>query len=114
MLFAGAVPLTAPVRGTSNFAVEFAGKGPRDSRGRSLRDLDLTTRLLRYPLSYMIYSRSFDEMPKEVRAYIYRRLRQVLTGEDKSSDFAYLSGTDRKAIQEILRETKPEFARTTD
>lgn len=30
--------------------------GPRDRIGRSLRDLDLQERLLRYPFSYMIYS----------------------------------------------------------
>jgi hypothetical protein len=109
MLFAGAAPLKAPVRGTSNYAAEFAREGPRDSRGRSLRDLDLQTRLFRYPLSYLIYTRSFDEMPKEVKAYVYRRLHEVLSGEDKSPDFAHLSGPDRTAILEILRETKPDF-----
>jgi hypothetical protein len=111
MLFAGAVPLTAPIRGTSNFAAEFANLGPRDSRGRSLRDLDLKTRLFRYPLSYLIYSKPFDEMPQGIKAYVYRRLREVLTGEDKSPDFALLSAADRTAILEILRETKPEFVR---
>lgn len=111
MLFAGAAPLTAPVRGTSNFAAEFAGQGPRDGRGRSLRDLDLKTRLFRYPLSYLIYTKPFHEMPEGVKAYVYRRLREVLTGEDKGPDFAHLSGPDRTAILEILRETKPDFAR---
>jgi len=111
MLFAGAPPLTAPIRGTSNFAAEFAGQGPRDSHGRSLRDLDLKTRVFRYPLSYLIYSKPFNEMPEGIKAYVYRRLREVLTGEDKSPDFAYLSGTDRTALLEILHETKPDFPR---
>jgi hypothetical protein len=111
MLFAGAVPLTAPVKGTSNFAAEFASQGPRDSRGRSLRDFDLQTRLFRYPLSYLIYSKSFDALPAGLKTYVYRRLREILNGEDKSKDFAYLSAADRTAILEILRATKPDFPR---
>jgi hypothetical protein len=111
MLFAGAVPLTSPVKGTSNFAAEFAGQGPRDSRGRSLRDFDLRTRLFRYPLSYLIYSKSFDALPAGVKSYVYRRLREILSGEDKSKDFAYLGTADRTAILEILRATKPDFPR---
>ena len=111
MLFAGASPLTAPVQGTSQFAAEFARQGPRDRRGRSLRDFDLKTRLFRYPLSYLIYSKPFDEMPAAVKTYVYSRLREVLTGQDKSAGFAYLSNSDRTAILEILRETKADFAR---
>jgi hypothetical protein len=98
MVFEGAEPLRAPVQGTSNFAAEFASEGPRDSHGRSLRDFDLKTRLFRYPLSYLIYSKSFDALPKEVKAYVYRRLREIL------------AGTDRAEILEILRETKADFA----
>ena len=61
-LFADEVPLNG-VRGTSGFAERFTGKGPRDRMGRSLRDLDLQERLLRYPFSYMIYSDAFDALP---------------------------------------------------
>ncbi|HEX3703818.1 MAG TPA: hypothetical protein VHU82_10830, partial [Vicinamibacterales bacterium] len=60
MLFAKETALTAPVKGTSDFAAEFVEHGPRDHQGRSLRDLDLEHRLFRYPLSYMIYTESFD------------------------------------------------------
>jgi hypothetical protein len=111
MLFAGAAPLTAPVKGTSTFAAEFASQGPRDGRGRSLRDFDLQTRLFRYPLSYLIYSKSFDALPAGVKTYVYRRLREILGGDDKSATFAYLSAADRSAILEILRATKPDFPR---
>src|SRR6185295_4892837 len=82
MLFAGEARLTEPVAGTSNFATEFMSRGPRDSHGRSLRDLDLKKRLLQYPLSYLIYSKSFNEMPGELKDYVYRRLHEVLSGED--------------------------------
>jgi hypothetical protein len=108
MLFSGEAPLTDPVAGTSGFADDFMKLGPRDSRGRSLRDLDLKTRLLRYPLSYVIYSDSFDQMPAVLKDYIYRRLREVLTGADKSPAYAHLSASDREAIVAILKDTKPE------
>ena len=54
------------VRGTSGFAEAFEALGPRDAMGRSLRQLQLEGRLLRYPLSYMIYSTAFDTLPATV------------------------------------------------
>jgi hypothetical protein len=110
MLFVEAAPLTEPVAGTTNFADDFMKRGPIDSQGRSLRQMDLKKRLLRYPLSYLIYSRQFDEMPARIRQYTYRRIREVLEGKENGPEFAHLSEPDRKAILEILLETKPEFA----
>jgi hypothetical protein len=109
MLFVGETQLTDPVKGTSSFADEFMKRGPRDSKGRSLRDLDLQHRLLRYPLSYLVYSKSFDAMPDELKDYVLRRFREVLSGKDTSPDFKHLSPDDRTAILEILHETKPGF-----
>src|SRR3989449_5403426 len=109
MLFDVETPLTEPVVGTSTFASEFMSQGPRDKRGRSLRELDLKRRLLRYPLSYLVYSKSFDAIPDCLKDYVYRRFREVLSGEDTSADFGNLSETDRKAIFEILKETKADF-----
>src|ERR1043165_10292573 len=71
LLFSGEAPLMEPIRGSSNFAAEFGRKGPRDHRGRSLRELDLRSRLLRYPLSYLIYSESFRQMPAPAKTYVY-------------------------------------------
>jgi hypothetical protein len=109
MLFAGAEPLKEPIKGTASFAAEFAALGPRDSRGRSLRDFDLNTRLFRYPLSYLIYSEAFDGIPPNLKTYVYRRLVEVLSGKDTSRDFAHISRADRATILEILRETKSDF-----
>jgi len=110
MIFVEAEPFTDQISGSTNFASEFVNKGIRDSKGRSLRDLDLKTRLFRYPLSFLIYSPSFDGLPAPAKQHIYRRLREVLSGEDTSKDFAHLSEADRKNILEILLETKPDFA----
>lgn len=107
LLFSGEAPLTAKLHGTSSFADEFAARGPRDMQQRSLRDFDLERRLFQYPCSYLIYSRSFDALPRESKDFVYRRLWEVLSGADQTKDFAHLSITDRTAIREILTATKP-------
>jgi hypothetical protein len=98
--------LDAPVSGTSRFAEEFAAKGIRDSSGRSLRDLDLRTRLFRYPCSYLIHSRSFASLPDELRRRVFERLDAILSGEDDSPEFAHLDAPTRRAVAEILHATK--------
>jgi hypothetical protein len=110
MLFVWEAPLTATISGTTSFADDFEKQGPRDHQGRSLRELDLTRRLFRYPLSYLVYSEAFNALPPAAREQFYSRLCEILTGEDSNKDFAHLSGTDRQAIIEILGDTKPEFA----
>ena len=107
MLFADEATLHGPVSGVSTFAKTFPERGPRDRQGRSLRDFDLQTRIFKYPLSYMIYSEAFDALPRQVRERVYRRLYDVLTGRDQSEKFKRLSADDRRAVLEILRETKP-------
>jgi hypothetical protein len=107
MLFADEATLHGPVEGVSTFTKTFPERGPRDRQGRSLRDFDLQKRLFRYPLSYMIYSETFDAMPQQARERVYRRLYDVLTGRDQSEKFKRLSAGDRQAVLEILRETKP-------
>jgi hypothetical protein len=82
LLFSDEARLTSPVAGTSSFAREFAALGPKDSQGRSLRDLDLKTRLFKYPLSYLIYSEAFAALPHELRMETWKRIDAALSGED--------------------------------
>lgn len=110
-LFCGEAPLTDPLCGTSSFAQEFSEQGPRDNRGRSLRELDLTRRLLKYPCSYLIYQPAFDQMPLEIRSRVLNQMWEVLSGEETAPQFKHLSAEDRQAIREILIDTKPEFAK---
>src|SRR3984885_9206654 len=107
MLFVDEAPLKQPVAGVSTFTKTFPERGPRDAKGRSLRDFDLQKRLFRYPLSYLIYSAAFDGMPDTVRERVYRRLYDILTGQDKSQTFAAISPADRQAVLEIVRATTP-------
>lgn len=108
MLFAGAAPLPAAIAGTTSFAEEFAAKGPRDAQGRTLRSLDLTTRLFRYPCSFLIDSESFAALPDELRVRFWAKMDQVLSGDGGGEAFAHLAATDRQAIREILASTKPD------
>jgi len=113
LLMCEEAPLEGPIAGTSGYAAEFAELSPRDSRGRSLRDLDLERRIFRYPLSYLVYSEAFDALPVEAKAYVRRRFQEVLSGTDRSPTFAHLSSDDRRAILEIVRETKAELLADT-
>jgi hypothetical protein len=106
MLFVEEAPLREPIRGISSFTTTFPARGPRDGSGRSLRDFDLQTRVFRYPLSYMIYSATFETIPDAVKSQLYKRLYDILTNRDTSSAFSRVSTVDRKAIFEILRATK--------
>jgi hypothetical protein len=110
MLFVKEAPLTDAITGTSGFSSQFQAAGPRDKAGRSLRQLDLKQRLFKYPCSFLIYSEAFDGLPPLAKEFVYRRLHEVLSGQDKSETFAHLSGDDREGILEILVDTKAEFA----
>jgi hypothetical protein len=103
--------LTDRVVGSTSFASEFAARGVHDARGRSLRDFDLETRLFKYPCSYLIHSPAFQGLPDEVRHPILSRLSRILTGQDDSGDFQHLTPASRQAIDEILRDTLPEYDR---
>jgi hypothetical protein len=106
-LFVDEAPPPARLTPRAGFATRFASAGPKDSRGRSLRELDFNSRLLRYSCSYMIYSAAFDALPPDAKRAVYRRLFDILTGSDEK--YAHLTVNDRRAISEILRETKADW-----
>lgn len=109
LLFVDAAPLARPIAGSSAFAERFAAAGPRDSRGRSLRELDLTRRLTKYPCSYMISSAAFDALPDRAKAAVFARIRARLSGAESAPA---LSASDRDAVTAILRDIKPEVFAT--
>jgi hypothetical protein len=109
LLFVDEEPLTAAVTGRSGFAERFAAQGPADSRGRSLRQLDLEHRLLKYPCSFLIYSAAFRALPDEARGAIYERMWDVLAGRDPAAKYLRLAEPDRRAVMEILKETLPDL-----
>jgi hypothetical protein len=110
LLFVDEAKLTEPVRGASGFAERFSSGGPRDRKGRSLYELDLRHRLMKYPCSYLIYSPAFDALPPTAKEPIYKRLWEVLSGKEQDPRYrAALPLADRRAIVEILRDTKKDL-----
>jgi len=110
LLFVDEAPLAAPIKGSSGFAERFSMRGASDSKGRSLHQLDLNRRLLRYPCSYLVYSRAFDGLPPRMKAAIYARMWQVLSGEERGARYrTALSLSDRQAVVDILLETKTDL-----
>jgi hypothetical protein len=109
LLLLDEAPLGGQVRGSSGFAEWFAAQGPRDSKGRSLRELDLRRRLFRYPASFLIYSEQFDGLPASAKQQVYTRLADVLSGRDTRKITQQLSAADRQAVLQILRDTKPDL-----
>lgn len=109
LLFVEEAPLTAKVSGTSKFQKEFEALGPKDPKGRSLREFNLATRLFEYPCSYLIYSDAFDALPAPAKEKVYARLYEVLTGKNSGEPYVSLTAESRKAILEILTATKSDL-----
>ena len=107
LLMCNEFQLRDKVSGTSGYAGEFSEKRIKDSKGRSLRDLDLKTRLFRYPCSYLIYGAAFDALPDQVRTRIDTGLLDILEGRNQSPTYGHLDMAMRREILEILKDTKP-------
>ncbi len=105
LTFGGARSLPAAVNGTTDFWRVFEAGGVRDSRNRSLRELDLESRLFKYPVSYMLYSSSFNGLPPAVVEDVYRGIAAALV-----EPMPGYSDDIRRDAVEILRATKPDMA----
>jgi hypothetical protein len=109
LLFVGEAPPSAPLTPRPGFAERLESKTPKDRHGRSFGQLEAVNRLLRYPCSYMVYSEAFDGLSPAVKEAVYRRMLDILSGTDAHAAYARLTADDRRAILEILRDTKPDF-----
>jgi hypothetical protein len=110
LLFIDETKLSGQIRGGSGFAERFSARGPRDRKGRSLYELDLNRRLMKYPCSYLIYSPAFEALPRGAKEPIYRRMWEVLSGQERDEPYrSALSLGDRQSIAEILRDTKKDL-----
>ena len=57
----------------------------------------------------MVYSEAFDGLPAAVKQLVYARMIDVLSSPDQRVSDARVSAADRRAVLEILRDTKPGF-----
>src|SRR2546426_4361928 len=105
LLFVDEAPL-GRIRGSTAFAEKFSSGGRPDRKGRSLRQLDLEQRLMRYPCSYMINTDAFDRLPRLAKDLVYERMWAILSGRERGAPYTRLSLDDRRAVVEILKDTK--------
>ena len=91
-------------RNTSRPGRPRIGKAVRGAAGSDRR-------LMRYPCSYMVYSEAFDGLPPSMKDAVYRRMLDILSGHESRPKDARLSADDRRAVLEILHDTKPDFPR---
>jgi hypothetical protein len=109
LLFVEEAPLASPITASEKFIEAFQKNAKRDSKGRSLKDLDLQTHLFRFPCSFLVDSEAFRKLPPMVRDAILSKLHQVLLGENPDPTFETLSLSNRQAILEILKATAPDL-----
>jgi len=95
------------IHGDGVFAPAYAKTRKPDTKGRSLRDLDLQTHLFRYRCSPLIYSQSFTSLPKQLHDIVLLRLSAGLRAFPPSPSFGHLPDDERAAIHEILSATLP-------
>lgn len=110
LFYVDEAPIPSPVKGNSTFRVDFEKRGPVDGRGRSLRQFDLTRRMFRYPLSFLVYSKAFAGLPREAHDFVARRIKEILEGRETMPEFAHVTPELRQAIREILTDTHPDLA----
>ena len=109
LLFCKEFALSTPITGSSEFAQSFVARGPADSNDRSLREFDMRTRMFKYPLSYLVYSEAFDALQPVLRIEVCQQLRQILDGENQTSEYSHLTKELRQKIREIVLATKPDI-----
>jgi len=109
LFFCGEAPLGGKVTGTSPFASEFSARGAKDSHGRSLRDFDLNERMFKYPLSYLVLTKSFEGLPKEAKDAATKKIVEILKKGSPEEKYAHLTPERRAAIREILTQTSPNW-----
>ena len=81
----------------------------KDRQGRSLRELDLETRLLKYPCSYMVYTDAFESLPAAAKNAVYQRMWTILSGRDRAAKYRICRRPTGARLSPILRDTKKDL-----
>jgi hypothetical protein len=93
------------IEGGEDFQKAFTARFPRTKSGDSLADFKLYGRIFKNRCSYMIYSRSFRDLPPRVKRAVLAKLKAALAGEEPAFD--WLKESERIRIEAILAETLP-------
>jgi hypothetical protein len=54
----------------------------------------------------MVYTDAFEGLPTGVKDAVYRRMFDILSARVTGQQYAHLTAADRRAIREILQDTK--------
>jgi len=104
LLFVDEPTLPSPIAADPGFVTSFQARQPVDPAGRSLKQLDLDSHLLRYRCSYMIGSLAFRGLPQSFKQQIYTRLAAILASSPgQEPEYDHLPQDERAAILSILR-----------
>lgn len=95
------------IEGMGAFQEVFEKNAPHTKDGRSLKDLQLLTRLFKYRCSYMIYGLTFQNLMPQLKTTVFERLTTALQGQAKDHRYDYLGDKERRHILAILAETLP-------
>lgn len=101
-----------PIGGHGKYRADFQADKRVSRSGKSLKDLNMKDHLLENRLSWMVYSKAFDGMPRAVKEEFFYRLRHILTDPSGMAGYEHLGGKEKANIMEILADTKsglPDF-----
>jgi len=56
-----------------------------------------------------VYSEAFDGLPPDVKRAVYEQMQDQLADNEGRGERTRVSAEDRRAVLEILRDTKPDF-----
>ncbi len=93
------------IQGDETYAKDFLSDRKPSKRGMALKDLDMRTRMFKYRCSYMIYTDTWKQTPKELKERIYYRMAEALRDTNPPPTMAHLPVEERRAIREILKDT---------
>jgi len=93
----------------SQFAKKFQSNRPSDTQGKSLYDLRMNGRMFEFPLSYIVYSRAFNELPELATEYLWQEIERILKSSPNTNGYEHLSQDDKRNIEAILSATHPRY-----
>ncbi|MEZ5387660.1 MAG: hypothetical protein R3F13_19300 [Prosthecobacter sp.] len=92
------------ISGDEAFAADFLRDRKTTSAGLSLKDLDMKTRIFKHRCSYMLYTDTWKEAPKELKERVYYHMALYLR-DQPDAQHAHIPQAERLAIRSILKET---------
>lgn len=108
ILFVDEAPLPARgIEGDPDFIRDFQANKITTATGASLKDFDLRTRLFKHRCTYMLYTDSWKDAPRELKDRVYYQMALGLRETGVAPEYAVLPVQERLAIRSILKETLP-------